>query len=271
MVDNINFKRFYNYMLLHKLRNLMFRLSTNINIYLFSTVIGCFAAEPPHEDLPTHDQSPLKNFNKLTSQCSAKPIKLQKKTTPEDSPTVEKLTILKKSGDKILSEKSSKLVALRADSPSTSVEVSPDKPVLSRTTKSCDAPAQPHNVKRLNIALADDNEFMRFILKSQLKAHIVTEKVNGAELLKTVRDADFDIVFSDGQMPVMDGPEVIKQLRDMGNKVPFIIITGDTSDSFRELCLKNGANEVLHKPVPKSELLKMLTTYIPSFGKKDGA
>ncbi len=87
---------------------------------------------------------------------------------------------------------------------------------------------------------------------------------NGAEGLKKLQEASFDLVLMDLQMPVMDGYEACIAIRkgDAGiqNKnIPIIAVTADVMESTKQRVIKIGMDDYLAKPVHKDRLyVKMI-------------
>jgi CheY-like chemotaxis protein len=99
---------------------------------------------------------------------------------------------------------------------------------------------------------------MSAVLQAQGYRLIVAR--NGQEAVDRAKEESPDLILMDVQMPVMDGIEATKQIRDITElaSTPIIIVTAVAMDGDRERCLATGANEYLSKPVS----LKNLTATI---------
>ncbi len=104
----------------------------------------------------------------------------------------------------------------------------------------------------LKVLVVDDSMTNLILLKSQLlkigKVDVVLAK-NGAEAVDKVEsEKDFHLVFMDFNMPILDGPEATKQLRDKGYDLPIIGLTALDSSSIELTNTAHLFNEILNKP-----------------------
>lgn len=123
-------------------------------------------------------------------------------------------------------------------------------------------------LKDVKVFVVDDNELNREILKDildDLGCEVVEVADNGKaafEKVKASTPGDFDLIFMDVQMPVMDGYQATKLIRRLDNKdianVPIIALTANAFDEDRQNALEAGMNNHLTKPVDVAELKKTL-------------
>ncbi len=106
-----------------------------------------------------------------------------------------------------------------------------------------------------HILLAEDNDTTRMLVTAMLEkaGHRVMAVENGQLAVDAAAAQPFDIVLMDMQMPVMDGPEAIKNIRahaDMQRRnLPIIAFTADIVSEHRTEYLGAGANALVAKPV----------------------
>ena len=72
----------------------------------------------------------------------------------------------------------------------------------------------------------------------------------------------YDLIFMDNQMPIMNGPETSKKIRELGYNIPIIGLTGNIMEDDINYFIQQGANEVLGKPTKKDKLNEILNKYL---------
>jgi len=109
-------------------------------------------------------------------------------------------------------------------------------------------------VRKLKVLIVDDSSVMRKIIERSLRQAgldltEVLEASNGAEGLAAVQTG-LDMIFSDINMPVMDGLEFLKNLAsvDAAKGVPVVMITTEGSEARVVEALSAGAKGYLRKP-----------------------
>lgn len=102
-----------------------------------------------------------------------------------------------------------------------------------------------------NLLLVDDEPSIVEILKFRLTdlAENVFTAPDGKEALSVISQNDVHCVVCDINMPVMNGAELIKKLREMKNDVPFIFYTGYGNSALMLEAVKYGAFDFLNKPM----------------------
>ncbi|PSM51968.1 NIT sensor-containing two component system histidine kinase/response regulator fusion protein [Campylobacter blaseri] len=124
--------------------------------------------------------------------------------------------------------------------------------------------------------VAEDNEINQKLIKHTLSSFGLNLKIvgNGKLALEQRQQRDFDIIFMDIAMPVMDGVEATKQIKayekEQGlNHIPIVAVTANALEGDRERFLAEGLDEYCTKPIKKDVLANMLEMFIPH--KKVGA
>jgi len=129
--------------------------------------------------------------------------------------------------------------------------------------------SEKHMVKEVKnglkprILLVEDNEMNRKILISMLKSRDMTCDValDGGEALKAVSEKDYDIVFMDCQMPVMDGYECTSKIRLFeGDKkhTTIIAVTANAMQGDSAKCIEAGMDDYISKPINFDIMFSMI-------------
>ena len=109
----------------------------------------------------------------------------------------------------------------------------------------------------LKILIAEDDRELRQLFSHVLNRHgyTATGVSNGQEALDAM-DADFyDMIISDIMMPVMDGYELVRQLRDVGNTTPVLMITAKDAFDDMRLGFQSGVDDYMVKPINVNEMV----------------
>jgi len=110
------------------------------------------------------------------------------------------------------------------------------------------------------ILLIDDMAGVRRAITSMLKAagHTITSCENGAEGIAMLKQRRFDLVITDMLMPVVDGSEVVAQLRAMPDRPKVIAISGGGAGVSADMALRAArvsADAYLEKPFERADLI----------------
>lgn len=88
---------------------------------------------------------------------------------------------------------------------------------------------------------------------------------DGNEALSLYKEATYDLIFMDVQMPGMDGYDVTRQIRMLegsAKHTPIIAVTANALVGDREKCLEAGMDDYISKPIKGSDLEMMLEKYV---------
>ncbi|MDH5301453.1 MAG: response regulator [Gammaproteobacteria bacterium] len=105
--------------------------------------------------------------------------------------------------------------------------------------------------------IVDDSQSQRMLQRTILQGlgFEVAEAVDGAEALRQIAEHDFDVILMDKNMPVMDGDQACREIRQtLGNVlVPICMVTASSDDAELERSLKAGATDFIRKPFSETE------------------
>lgn len=120
--------------------------------------------------------------------------------------------------------------------------------------------------------IVDDNELNIKVASTLLKKYNFTieSASSGQECINMLlKDDNYDIIFLDDMMPRMSGRDVIKKLRKAEDfNVPTIALTANAIEGMKEEYLECGFDDYLAKPIEKTELERVIRTYLSKFTKE---
>lgn len=123
------------------------------------------------------------------------------------------------------------------------------------------------------IVIAEDNSVSRDALRALLEAYgfSVVEAANGQEALSQVSEGKGDLVLMDIMMPIMDGLEATRRIRQLpgGSDIPILALTAMAGS--RQLAIDAGCDDCLTKPVDIPFFLKTIRKWISQRDSKSGS
>ena len=106
------------------------------------------------------------------------------------------------------------------------------------------------------LIVEDDRELRRLFAHVLIKnGYAVKEVTNGKEALDATNTDYFDLIISDIMMPVMDGYEFVRCLRDAGNYTPVMMITAKDAFDDMRLGFLSGSDDYMVKPINVNEMV----------------
>lgn len=119
----------------------------------------------------------------------------------------------------------------------------------------------PSLTQLATILVVDDEENAREGLSKILtkEGYAVEMAANGKEAIEALRRFNFDLVITDMRMPLMDGFEVLREIKKMNESIGVIMITAyGEVESYLE-AMNMGAFEYINKPVRVNELKRVIS------------
>lgn len=138
-----------------------------------------------------------------------------------------------------------------------------DNPVTTQELK-CDLEPAAREVAQLSggdkksILIAEDIDSNYLLVKAILKTFTLTRAKTGREAVDLAREHRYDAILMDMKMPVMDGLEATRLIREFDTQTPIVAVTANAFDSDREEALAAGCNAFVTKPIKKSDLEALL-------------
>ena len=115
------------------------------------------------------------------------------------------------------------------------------------------------------VLIAEDNETNQMLISIMLEErdieYVIVE--NGQEAVDILKNSDeFDLVFMDINMPVLDGINATKKLRELNYTKPIVSLSANVIEADIKSYLEAGINDTLNKPIVPYELDRILTLYL---------
>ena len=127
------------------------------------------------------------------------------------------------------------------------------------------------NSRPLSILLVEDNALNQRVASQLLSrdGHQVTLADDGQQALELLANQNFDLVFMDMQMPVMDGLTATRAIRSReqatgSQRHTVIAMTANVQDSDRDDCLAAGMDDFLTKPLNAGQLRALIAKHFPA-------
>ena len=116
-------------------------------------------------------------------------------------------------------------------------------------------------MKKILVAEDNDSNFilMTYILKRDYEFQ---RAVNGREAVDMALAGGFDMVLMDIKMPVMDGLEATKLIKEKMPDLPVVALTANAFDSDRQQAIDAGCDAFLSKPVSAMDCLKTIEKFL---------
>jgi len=123
---------------------------------------------------------------------------------------------------------------------------------------------QDRSLKDYKILIVEDNEVNQLLLERILKSLDAKTYLaeNGSEAVELVKSKYFDLVLMDIQMPGMDGLTATKIIKSQFPHLPVLAVTAHAFLEEIEKCREAGCDDVITKPIKKTELLEKIFRYL---------
>ncbi len=125
---------------------------------------------------------------------------------------------------------------------------------------------------KAHVLVVEDNPVNLFVVQTMLESIgcDVDVAADGDEGISAALSNDYDLVFMDCQMPVVDGYEATRRIRleekmrNVDRPTPIVALTANAMSGDRERCLESGMSDYLAKPFTEEQLRYMLQKHLPS-------
>jgi DNA-binding response OmpR family regulator len=120
----------------------------------------------------------------------------------------------------------------------------------------------------MNLLLVEDDRDYAAALSVELEhlSHAVSVATTGPEALTAVDAARYDAVILDSMLPLLDGPTVVRRLRERGHRLPVLMLTALGLSTEKVGGLEAGADDYVVKPAPAIEIDARLRALVRARG-----
>jgi len=119
-----------------------------------------------------------------------------------------------------------------------------------------------------NVLVVEDNELLRTLTVTQLKTLGVNARgaVHGVDAVEEFQQDNYDLIFMDCQLPLMDGFEATRRIREIeketSSHTPIVALTAGAMKGDRERCMDAGMDDYLTKPASVAQLREKLIQWV---------
>ena len=121
--------------------------------------------------------------------------------------------------------------------------------------------------RTVQILVIEGNSIARTLLVHSLQRwpYEVDCAVDGSSAVQAARTNQYDLIFVDLELALMDGLDTVAALRKLSGyaNTPILALTDRCPDRYREVCVQQGIQGLLSKPVQSSELLRLVEAFLP--------
>ncbi|MBT3471810.1 MAG: response regulator [Gammaproteobacteria bacterium] len=118
------------------------------------------------------------------------------------------------------------------------------------------------------VLIADDAPELQLLIRRMVEVTGVEVIIvsNGQEALDSALASPYELILMDMQMPVMDGIEATRRIRDSGNQGAIVALTANVMEQHRKQFEKAGCNGFLTKPIDRALLYDVLSEHCTVIG-----
>lgn len=118
-----------------------------------------------------------------------------------------------------------------------------------------------------HIMIVDDEPIIGRLFKDILErnGYQVTTFLKSVDVLGLITRQHYDLMFIDLMMPEIDGAELIHRIRNMGIKIPIVIVTGYPDSKLMGKAMEKGPFTVIKKPFSNEDVLNVVNSFNYSY------
>lgn len=123
------------------------------------------------------------------------------------------------------------------------------------------------------LLLVEDNELNQELAITLLedKGIVVSVANHGKEAVQLAEQNHYDVILMDIQMPIMDGYQATRLIREFNEQIPILAMTANATEGVKERVLAAGMNDHISKPVYAKKMFKMIKHWLNISSKSERA
>jgi CheY-like chemotaxis protein len=118
----------------------------------------------------------------------------------------------------------------------------------------------------VHILIAEDEEYNQMVVQAMIEIlypEVTMEMVsNGVEALEKLQSGSFDLLLSDVDMPMINGYELVSEVKKLGIEIPMICVTAFAISGDKEKLLMHGFERYISKPIDMDDMKAVLDPYL---------
>lgn len=118
----------------------------------------------------------------------------------------------------------------------------------------------------MHILIAEDEEYNQMVVQAMIEIlypNVTMEIVsNGVEALDKLQNGTFDLLLSDVDMPLMNGYELVSEIKKLGMDIPKVCVTAFAISGDKEKLLMHGFERYISKPIDMDDMKAVLDPYL---------
>lgn len=118
----------------------------------------------------------------------------------------------------------------------------------------------------MHILIAEDEEYNQMVLQGMIEILYPDVRIeivsNGVEALEKLREKPFNLLLSDVDMPLMNGYDLVSEIKNMDLNIPLVCVTAFAISGDKEKLLMHGFDGYISKPIDMDIMKSVLDPYL---------
>jgi len=120
-------------------------------------------------------------------------------------------------------------------------------------------------IDKKHIIIAEDNDYNFLVTRDVILKYFPNIQIyrafHGREVIDLIEEDEFDLIFMDVKMPLMNGYEAAKNIRMKDIQTPIVALSASVTQQEVDLCYSSGMNKFVMKPFADEDLIQVINHY----------